>query len=111
MFDLLWVVFVQVDTANEMLWLLDLDKNQHCNWYSLLVPMYLAFVRLVEEKKRRNALIQRESCFFKFKKRCQQKKQLFMILPGHFVHDVMDVAPSASPNFPARQSLHFDCPS
>jgi hypothetical protein len=73
MFDLLWVVFVQVDKANKMLWLLDLDKNQHCNWYSLLVPMYLAFVRLVEEKKRRNALF--NVSLFKFKKRCPQKKQ------------------------------------
>jgi len=55
MFVLLPVVFVQVDTANKKLWLLDFDKNQHHNCYSLLVLMYLDFVRLDikrREKKR-----------------------------------------------------------
>ena len=32
-------------------------------------------------------------------------------LPGHSVHDAMDIAASTFPNCPARQSLHFDCPS
>ena len=58
MFVLRWVVFVQVDRANKMLWLLDLDKNQHHNCYNLLVLMYLDFVRLGEEKKRTSELIQ-----------------------------------------------------
>jgi len=57
MFDLQWVVFVQVDMANKMLWPLHLGKSQHRNRYNSLVPMYLGFVRLDEEKKRGNELI------------------------------------------------------
>ena len=50
---------------------------------------------------------------FLFSKKCilKQKEQLLMILPGHSVHDAMDIAASTLPNCPARQSLHFDCPS